>query len=126
MLLDFPVLSFNLVKKLDNQFVTKNDLVRLIITDFDFVAIRYGWEKGAGDDLDTLTGFDGINIDYVDGQTIGYPRSQNNIDIAHPENYVNAKGILYNSINKNVYMCHGGDNTLTGGGILLIFQGFRL
>ena len=121
-ILNIDLSNIYLVNKLNNQFVTKNDLVKLVIFDFDFLAIRYGWIEGAGQDLDTLTGFEGFTTGStaIDGKYVGFPYSRDNIDIYNPGSYSNGNGIIYNNINKRLYLCHGGDNTRTGGEMVLI------
>lgn len=78
----------------------------VVITDFDFLAVRYGWAAGAGTDLDTLTGFTGFTTGdaAVDGKFVGYAGSGG-----------------YNVKTSGAkYLQHGGDNTLTGGEMVLI------
>jgi hypothetical protein len=128
-ILDIDLSNSNLVNKINNQWVTKNDLVKLTITDFDFLAIRYGWINGAGEDLDTLTGFEDFitGSTAIDGRYVGYPYSTGGIDIYNPGSYSNGEGIIYNDINKHVYLCHGGDNTSNGGEMVLIdFKNIKL
>ena len=79
----------------------------LIISDFDFLAVRYGWIYGAGQDLDTLTGFVGFTTTPdVTNKYVGYG------------GYTD--GTVKNTDNDHVYLQHGGDNTSTGGEMVII------
>ena len=78
----------------------------VVVTDFDFLAVRYGWAEGAGTDLDTLTGFTGFSTGdaAVDGKYVGF---------AGTGGY-NVKDT------GDKFLQHGGDNTSTGGEMVLI------
>ena len=80
----------------------------LVISDFDFLAVRYGWEYGAGSDLDTLTGFIGFTTTPdISNKYVGYGG-------------YNGGSSVKNAINDHIYLNHGGDNTSTGGEMVLI------
>jgi len=93
---------------LENIPYTSMCTEEVIIEDFDFLAVRYGWLTGAGTDLDTGTGFTGFTTGNaeIDGIFLGY-------------GFNSGSYVMPTSTTPKV-MQHGGDNTSTGGEMVLI------
>lgn len=74
------------------------------LSPFDYMVIRYKWALGAGEDLDTFTGFVNTGIDTVDNKWMGYSAE-------HPDESVLPIG--YNA--EDSYIMWSGDvQDLTG------------
>ena len=58
--------SININQAAGNQVV--------VIPEFDFLVLRYGWEAEDGSDFDTATGFTNTGLSDVDGKFVGWSR----------------------------------------------------
>lgn len=71
------------------------------LLDFDYMVVRYKWAEGAGQDLDTFTGFVNTGTEW-DDKYMGYGHGYGNI-------------LPNNSTAANSFIMWGGDNTNTIG-----------
>lgn len=82
------------------------------INDFDFMAVSYQWEEGAGADLDMLVGFENTGTQY-DEVYVGYGQGNATVPV--------------NASPANAYLQSGTDNTGTNGyeGALIGMKAFQ-
>lgn len=88
---DLPlVISFNY--NVPNSLLTYSLIQPPIeVAEFDYLAVRYHWEEGAGTDLDILVGYEKTGTEY-DGRYVGY--GQGNV-IIPPSELDGSKGYLW-------------------------------
>lgn len=81
----------------------------VLIPEFDYLVLRYGWAATSGSDFDTATGFVDTGLSDVDGKLVGWSRQYQ-----------------YTQERVGDYLIHGGDNMSSGQESALINMGTLL
>lgn len=93
------ILTVTKVAKGEKKYVTVRQAAGhvVVIPEFDYLVLRYGWSQTSGTDFDTATGFVNTGIQGVDGKLVGWSRRYE-----------------YTSEKIGDYLIHGGDNMSSG------------